>query len=401
MRSKLAVLWVFLAAMAAQAQPVRISAWYWLNSAPKAEWERDFRNMQALGLTEVVLCWGLDAAAFGLRIGDTRDAMEYARRAQLGAYIVFWHPEHNSLERRPEFQQVDAAGRLRFAFDVFNPKWRARQWKEYLQRVAQAYRDVPAMAGYVLDDSFGIGPIATFGGKGGSPEQEIISYSEEVRRMFGAEPPRKRSNQLWDKWIQARAGWWEDWARDTVGYIRAVDQNPQHEIYLEDEAHVLEAGKRDSVGLDFGRLAKHFDVVAAYTATPWDTPESGPKVAQTTREVIRKMRELLGPNKKLIYTFWVGNSDELRNPGPARYPTVDQIRLIAEAALETGIRHLDMYGYRIGEYLVKEADWPSARPGTGSTYPLTGQFPQKYLWDRPELHKELGAYLRSLNATKK
>lgn len=399
MRRKLLLLCALAAA--GQAQPLRISAWYWLNAAPKAEWERDFRAMQDMGFTDVVLCWGLDAAAFGLRMQDTREAMRAAHRAGLGAYIVFWHPVHNSLERRPEFQQIDIAGRLRFAFDVFHPEWRATQWKEYLQRVARAYRDEPAMAGYVLDDSFGVGPIGSFGGPMGPREEQVISYGAVERRMFGAEPPRSRSDPAWAKWVEARAAWWEEWARDTVSCLRAEDPNPRHEIYLEDEAHVLETAKRDAVGLDFARLAKHFDVVAAYTATPWEGPDTGARVVQTTRDVIRRTRLLVGKDKKLIYTFWVANLAELRAPGPARYPTVDQVRQIAEAALEAGIRHLDMYGYRIGEYRVEESDWPKARPGAGPTYPLTGQFPRKYLWDRPELHGELRSYLRSLHAAKR
>lgn len=401
MRGKPVMLYALVLAAVVQAQPVRISAWYWLNAAPKAEWERDFRTMQDLGFTDVVLCWGLDAAAFGMRLGDTRQAMQAAHRAGLGAYIVFWHPVHNSLQRRPEFQQVDLAGRLRFAFDVFHPVWRATQWKEYLQRVARAYRDEPAMAGYVLDDAFAIGPIGSFGGRSGSREEQIISYGAIEGRMFGAEPPRSPAEPAWSRWVEARAAWWEDWARDTVACLRAEDPNPRHEIYLEDEAHVLEAAKRHAVGLDFARLAKHFDVVAAYTAAPWDSPDSGGRVAQITRDVIRRTRELLGPNKKLIYTFWVANAAELRRPGPARYPTVDEIRQIAGAALEAGVRHLDMYGYRIGEYLVKESDWPQARPGTGPSYPLTGQFPRKFLWDRPELHAGLRTYLRSLHAAER
>jgi hypothetical protein len=32
------------------------------------------------------------------------------------------------------------------------------------------------------------------------------------------------------------------------------------------------------------------------------------------------------------------------------------------------------------------------------TYRLSGQFPQKFLWDRPELHAGLHAYLRGLNS---
>jgi hypothetical protein len=387
-----------LFALLASAEPVRISAWYWLNAAPKGEWERDFRHMRSLGFTDVVFCWGLDAAAFSLRVRDTRDAMEYARRAGLGAYIVFWHPVHNSLPRQPQFQQVDVAGRLRFAFDVFHPGWRATAWREYLERVAKAYRDMPAMAGYVLDDAFAVGPIESFGGKYGSPAEQVISYSETARRLFGADPPRTPSDPSWSRWVAARAAWWEDWARDTVACIRAVDSNPRHEIYLEDEAHVLEAARRDAVGLDFARLARHFDVVAAYTMTPWPGEGAGPEVAEVTRQVIRKMRELLGPDRKLIYTFWVANAAELRTPAPARYPTVEQIRLVAEAALEAGVRHLDMYGYRIGDWHVEEKDWPKARPGTGPAYPLTGQFVKKFLWDRTELHDELGGFLRSLNA---
>jgi len=150
----------------ASRQAIRVSAWYWLNAAPKAEWGRDFHNMSRMGFTHVVLCWGLDAAAFGLRIPDTRDAMRLARKAGMGAYIVFWHPIHNSLERRSEFEQVDAAGEHLFAFDTFNPEWRRTQWKAYLQRVARAYRDEPGMAGYVFDDSFAIVPVGNISGRG-------------------------------------------------------------------------------------------------------------------------------------------------------------------------------------------------------------------------------------------
>jgi hypothetical protein len=51
-------------AVAASPGKVRISSWYWLNAAPKAEWGRDFRHMSGMGFTDVVLAWGLDAAAF-------------------------------------------------------------------------------------------------------------------------------------------------------------------------------------------------------------------------------------------------------------------------------------------------------------------------------------------------
>lgn len=395
-RASLVVLAV-TAALGAQPPRVRISGWYWLNSAPKAEWARDFRTMQDLGFTDVVLCWGLDAAAFGLRINDTRDAMRWARQASLGAYMVMWHPVHNSLERRPEFVQVDAAGNRLFTFEVFNARWRRTQWKEYLQRVARAYRDEPAMAGYVFDDSFGIGPVGSFGGKASPEGKGIISYSDEAKRMYGAEPPREPRDPDWPKWVKARAAWWEDWARDTVGAIREIDSDPRHEIYLEDEQYVLGEEPRNAVGLDFSRLARHFDAVGAYTAISYDS-DSSLKAVQNTRDVIARTRAALGPTKKFIYTFWVANPAEERNPGPARYPTVAQIRAIAEAALAAGVRHLDMYGFRIGEFAVKEADWPAERPGAGPEYKLTGQFPEKFLWDRKSLHAPLRVYLRGLNS---
>jgi hypothetical protein len=58
---------------------------------------------------------------------------------------------------------------------------------------------------------------------------------------------------------------------------------------------------------------------------------------------------------------------EERKLGAAQYPTADQIRMICEAALRIGIRHLDMYGYRIGDYVIKPEDMAqrgAASPGT-------------------------------------
>lgn len=396
------VLFLFLPwlAQAAGSPPkVRISAWYWLNSAPKSEWARDFDQMGKMGFTDVLLCWGLDAAAFRLpnRSQDSLDAMRMAKKAGMGSYIVFWHPSHNSLERRPEFVQVDAGGRHLFTFDTFNPEWRRTQWKDYLQQIARIYGKEPGFSGYVFDDSFGIGPIESFGGKQVPPDDRYISYNDFEKKNFQGALPHKPGDPLWEQWREARAKWWEDWARDTVGSIRAIDSNTAHEIYVEDEAHVLSPKMKDTVGLDLGKVARHFDAVGAYTAISWKSPDAS-EGARITSDVLARTRAAVGPKTKIIYTFWIANHPEERNPGPANYPTVDQIKAVADAALKAGIQHLDMYGYRIGEYVVNPpSDWPKARPGTGATYPLTGQFPQKFLWDRPQLHKKLGEYLRSLN----
>jgi hypothetical protein len=389
----------WLAQGAARHPTVRISAWYWLNSAPKSEWARDFTQMSKMGFTDVLLCWGLDAAAFGLpnRSQDTLDAMRMAEKVGVGSYLVFWHPSHNSLERRPEFEQVDAGGHHLFTFDTFNPEWRRTQWKDYLQRVARTYRKEPGFSGYAFDDSFGMGPIESFGGKPVPVEDRYISYNDFEKKNFKGELPRKPGDPLWEQWREARAKWWDDWARDTVGFIRKIDPDKGHEIYVEDEAHVLSPKLKDTVGLDLGRVAHQFDAVGAYTEIAWKSPDAS-EGARITSDVLARTRATVGPNTKIIYTFWIANAPEERKPGPATYPTVEQIKAVADAALKAGIQHLDMYGYRIGEYVVNPpSDWPKARPGTGATFPVTGQFPQKFLWDRPQLHEKLGEYLRGLN----
>jgi len=353
--------------------------------------------MAGLGFTHVNLCWGLDAAAWTLRVDDARSALAACRRAGLGAYLIAWHPSHNSLPRSAEYQQVDVMGRLRFAFNTFNSKWRETQWKQYLQTLAKLYAQEAAFAGYIFDDSFGVGPVKNIGGQQGPPAERIVSYSEDDRRRFGKTPPRQPSDPGWTDWTAARATWWEDWGRDTNRFIREVDSNPQHEVYLEDEQYVLSQTARDMTGVDFGRAAKPFDAVGAYTVAHWDgQPDAGQRAVQQTWSALEKTRAAIGPHQKIIYTFWVANIVELNRPEPAKYPTFEQIREICEAALKFGIRHLDMYGYRIGDFVVNAENWPAKRPPAKGPYPLTGQYPHKHLYDRPELHDKLRSYLREL-----
>lgn len=396
---RLLLLVLFCSAVAfAQPPRVKISAWYWLNSAPRTDWQGDFVTMHNLGFTDVVLCWGIDLAAlrFKARIADTREAMLLAQRAGLGAYLVIWQPTANSLKRNPEFEQVDSAGHHLFSFDVFNAEWRETQWKQYLQKVARAYRGEPAMRGYIFDDSFTEGPV---GGPDGPRGTGIVSYGRYEQEHFRGPLPRTPKDPRWSEWVKAREGWWEDWARDTVKFIRQADPNPQHIIYLEDPAgNALNPDVKNTIGLDLARVATHFDAVGAYTSTSWNaSPNSGEKVAQHTRDVLTRLRKAIDPRKLSIYTFWVANGPEERKPGPALYPTAEQIQRICQAALGLGIYHLDMYGYRIGDYRVTPGTLPKLTPGRGPTYPLTGQFPMKFLWDRPQIHDALAAYLKSLN----
>jgi hypothetical protein len=385
-------------AIAAPAQsPIRLSAWYWLNAAPREEWERDFRHMADLGFTHTALCWGFDSAAWVLRPEDTREALRGCRRAGLGAYLVMWHPEHNSLPRKPEFQQVDVAGQLRFSFNTFHRGWRATQWKQYLQTLARLCVKEPGFAGYIFDDSFMIGSVGQFSGGGGKPEQQFVSYGPDDRRRFGKEPPQRPGAPGWDDWVAARASWWEEWARDTVRFIREIDPHPEHEIYVEDGDWALSQAARDATGIDYRRVCGPLDAVGAYSIPRWDdSPDSRRKAVENTRRVLETTRAAVGPGKRIIYTFWVANILELRKPGPATHPTWNEIREICETALGMGIRHVDMYGYRIGDYVATAEDWPARRPPAQGAYRLADPYPGKHLWDRPALHAPLREYLHAL-----
>jgi hypothetical protein len=120
-------------------------------------------------------------------------------------------------------------------------------------------------------------------------------------------------------------------------------------------------------------------------------------VLQLTTDAIESVRKLIGPEKEIVYTFWSANIAEERKPGPAAFPTASQIQEICQRALKLGVRHLDMYGYRIGDYAVARKNLARMVPAEPAPYILTGQFPQKFIWDRPEIQMDLGNYLRSLN----
>src|SRR5438874_9180376 len=92
--------------------PIRVSAWYWLNSAPKADWEGDFTTMKNLGFTDVLLCYGVDLAGIVTRKAETKAAMQLAHKAGIGVYLIVWQPTANSLPRVPEFMQVDGNGKV-------------------------------------------------------------------------------------------------------------------------------------------------------------------------------------------------------------------------------------------------------------------------------------------------
>lgn len=182
------VLCISTAALA-QRPTVRISAWYWLNSAPKADWEGDFVTMKNLGFTDVLISWGLDTAGLITRKQDTTQAIRWAQKAGMGAYLIVWQPEANSLPRTPEFVHINAEGKAIDSMDVFNPKWRATDWKHYLQEIAKTYGHEPAMAGYVFDDSFSGGQASY-----GPYEEKVLERPcRESQRTHDGKNGRRRA----------------------------------------------------------------------------------------------------------------------------------------------------------------------------------------------------------------
>ena len=379
------------------AQPVRVSAWYWLNSAPKTQWGADFRAMKELGLTDVVLVWGLDATAFATRIPDSHEAIRTARKAGLGSYLFVFHARHAAMAHDPAFEQVDAEGHALFAFDAFNRTWRQTQWKTYLQTLAREYGPEPGMAGYVFDNSFAIGRIGAIDGAAPVPEASYLAYGAAERKMFGRKLPTSPADPGWAEWTRVRAQWWSDWAAETREAIRGVDADAGHEIVLEDGDNTIDPDTESRVGLKLGMVTRSFDAMCAYWAPDYGH-ESLQGLAGGVTAYLTRMRGAIGVGTALEFTLRLSDGATEDLPGHAEQPTVAQIRAAVDAALAMGVRRIDLYGYRMGVYHLDGKGWKRYQPGTAADYPLTGQVEGKFLVDRPEIWGGLKDYLVGIEA---
>ncbi len=418
---------------------VRFSVWYWLNAVPREKWSDDFSTIAKNGFTDVILCWGYDLSAFRLRKQDSLEALEICRRNNLGAFLLIWHPIHNSLllEADPEHLQVDNLGNRRFSFNLFSPEWRNSQWKTYLQDLAFTYKASEAFSGYALDDSFALGPISSFGGVEGVKAGDFVSYSESDAERFrewlrsryetlsrlndnwasdysdwsDLTPPKTIDNEsIWKDWTDARTEWLEDWARDTMRFIREVDSDPDHIVYIEDLASVLgtESSKSDfsprpinvvdAMGLRFGQVTRHFDRLGAYTMpSSVDSEDALEKALELTDAVVEETIAQAGSADQLVYTFWISDSKQVSSPGPVTRPTAEEIWKVSELAIEKGVNHIDYYAFDVGgASLVDEAEWKRYLPGSDANYPLAKQFRQTWLKDRPDgVLEELGLLIKA------
>lgn len=422
-----------------QEKAVRISTWYWLNSIEQEKWSQDFETIAKTGFTDVVLCWGLDSAAVVSQKANTKLALDICQKNNLHAYLFIWHPTHNSLVRQKEFQQVDSKGNLLFTFNLFNRKWRATQWKTYLQDVASLYHLHPAFAGYVFDDTFFTGPIDSFGGNF-DKRGDFVSYSNYDQESFRdwlekkyqnldklneawqekfdswklIEAPRNITEKnviVWNDWTEARKSWLREWAEDTVNFIREIDKTTSHEIYVEDTQEVLGiAAKKsldshrpitikDVLGLDFSYIMQPFDAVCGYTFFSWDNEESLEKALLETKEALSLTREKVSKDKKIIYTFWVSEIN-FAKPLPLKFPTAEQIATISKLAISLGINHIDYYAFRVGDWRVDPEEWIKLCPGSNEKYPITKPMKDRFLCDRPEVLKALSKIHQEINSPK-
>ena len=372
---------------------VAVSCWYWLNSTQKSQWPQDFKAMKRLGITDVVLVWGLDASAFATRTADSHEAIRAADTSGLGSYLFVWHARHNALPRTSEFAQRDAAGEQLFAFDAFNPRWRRTQWKHYLQTIARAYGKQQGFGGYVFDNSFAIGDIGAIDGAAPSADNDYISYGSVERRLFGKPLPMSPRDPAWAEWTGARQQWWAQWAADTHAAIRAVDPDTRHRIILEDGENTIDPDTESRVGLKLRNVVEHFDMMSAYWAPNYLSPDANDKLALGVTNYLQRMREAIGPDKELALSLRLSDGDTEDAPGHADRPTIAQMQMLIDAALSMGVRHIDLYGYRMGVYHLDGPGWRQYQPGKSSEYPLTGQIEGKFLVDRPELWPELTHYL--------
>lgn len=354
-----------------------MGTWYWLDAAPPDEWDADIANIKRLGYDYLVLCWGTDMTLFQRKVKETRRMLEICARHGLRVYLTVW----SAMEMFPHVggrthQQVDDQGFKRNYYNLWNETWRRGPYRRCLQSIARSYRDCPALRGYLFDDTF-----ASVGRKGGGNTisydcGDIERFRRFMRKRYGAPsvlhlfwghlpnyrnhplkswqavtPPRQPSEPYWIEWYEARAQWYEEWARDTKEFIAAED--PGRELFLLDGGGIV-ANLREDRGIDFTRVAPYFDVVMLYAMpSGFDRPvvDMQPILA-AIGFMVRRTREL-APGKKVAFDFHVYqpfDNEHYDRPSAWPYPNLEQIRQMTETAARAGANLVDHYGYRIGNW---------------------------------------------------
>lgn len=178
---------------------------------------------------------------------------------------------------------------------------------------------------------------------------------------------------------------------DTVKFIRTIDPNPTHIFYVEDFIGSLtDPEKPARLGLDLGRVFQDFDAVAV---TPCLVGSRMPILPRASCKSTLTQSKLCAssPARRRGSYLPFGQQMSERNdcPTPQNIPAADDSIAICRTALSLGIRHLDMYGYRIGEYCATRQQMHDLVPPEPAPYRVTGQFPQRFLYYRLEVKEGL------------
>lgn len=373
--------------MADQDRTVETGAWYWINAAPPEEREQDLRNIKDLGYDYAVVCYGEDMTLIrNTAVEDTRRVLEMCHDCGLAAYVIVWSGNMMDPYLGDSNRHVDETGHTRHYYNLWNAEWRNGPYKKYLREVAAAYQDFPALRGYMFDDTF-----ASYDRKPRSGGR-YISYSPEdsarfrswlkgkykeisnLNRFLGSdhylkpeppqysswdevEPPRSPDSHLWIEWYRARCQWYEDWARDTKEILTEVD--PSRELYVLDGGRI--AGIRQELrGIDFGLVAKHFDIVELYEMPfGFDQHEVDMEPILAAVDFVVSAAKQIASGKKVGADIHIHTRDRPEGCETWNYPDIDHIRSFTLQAFESGADLVGHYSYRCGHpRTIKQGNHP-------------------------------------------
>jgi len=352
-----------------------LGVWYWLDAGPQEEWEEDVKEMRYLEYDYVV------ASKMDLITNRNEEGIEEfintCYKNGLSVYLCIW----SGMLMYPFIggrinQQVDEKGNRRDYYNLWNERWRKNFYKKYLQDIVSKYVDTPGLRGYLFDDTFA--SVAKQPGQGtyiSYSQEDIKRFREYMKNRYGdisvihllwreqrgkgwkeILPPRSPDEPFWLDWYEARATWYEEWAKDTVSFIKEVD--PHCELYILDGAGIA-ANQREYYGIDFQRVARYFDVVMLY-AMPAGFEKPPIKMKPILSHIdfmVRSVRNLVTQDKKVSFCFHIYQPFDNKNfdrVSSYPYPDIKQIKDMTTQAFFSGADMVEHYGYRIGNWRLKD-----------------------------------------------